>query len=129
MYAPTAELTTPGQYVAEDVAGHPVFVVVEPDGSLSGYHNVCPHRAGVIVWPGEGIAGNLVCRYHGRALGWDGQLKAARDFGDDPELCPAENSLVGIDTAGRLRPTGPVSRRPSARLRRGARAWRRARRR
>jgi choline monooxygenase len=96
MYAPAAKLSTPGQYVAEEVAGHPVFVAVEPDGSLRGFHNVCPHRAGVIVWPGEGTAGNLVCRYHGWAFGWDGQLKSARDFGDDPGLCAAESSLVPV---------------------------------
>ncbi|MFP5488534.1 MAG: aromatic ring-hydroxylating oxygenase subunit alpha [Acidimicrobiia bacterium] len=96
MYAPAAKLATPGHYVAEEVAGYPVFVVVDPDGSLRGYHNVCPHRAGVIVWPGAGTAGNLVCRYHGWAFGWDGELKAARDFGDDPGLCPEENSLVPI---------------------------------
>lgn len=96
MFTPAAKLSTPGQYVAEEVAGYPVFVVVEPDGSLRGFHNLCPHRAGVIVWPGEGTAGNLVCRYHGWAFGWDGRLKSARDFGDDPGLCPGENGLVPI---------------------------------
>ena len=96
MFAPGAKLSMPGQYVAEEIAGYPVFVVVEPDGTLRGFHNVCPHRAGVIVWPGDGTAGNLVCRYHGWAFGWDGSLKSARDFGDDPGLCPAEQSLVPI---------------------------------
>lgn len=96
MFAPAAALERPGDYVADEVAGHPVFVVVEPDGSLRGFHNLCPHRAGVIVWPGEGTTGNLVCRYHGWAFGWDGSLKSARDFGDDPGLCPAENGLAPI---------------------------------
>ena len=96
MFAPAASLAQPGQYLAEEVAGFPIFVIVEPDGSLSGFHNVCPHRAGVIVWPGEGKAGNLVCRYHGWAFGWDGNLKSARDFGDDPGLCPGDNALVSI---------------------------------
>ena len=96
MFAPAARLLKPGQYVAEEIAGYPVFVVRDPTGDLRGYHNVCPHRAGVIVWPGEGTAGNLVCRYHGWAFGWDGALKAARDFGDDPGLCPGDNSLATI---------------------------------
>ena len=96
MFAPAAKLETPGQYVAEEVAGYPIFVTVEPDGDLRGFHNVCPHRAGVIVWPGDGVTGNLVCRYHGWAFGWDGSLKAARDFGDDPGLCPGERSLVSV---------------------------------
>lgn len=96
MYAPGALLERPGQYVAEEVAGFPLLVVVDPDGSLRGFHNVCPHRAGVIVWPGEGTTGNLVCRYHGWAFGWDGALKSARDFGDDPGLCPGDNALVPV---------------------------------
>lgn len=95
-FAPAARLSRPGQYVAEEVAGFPVFVVVDPDGSLRGFHNMCPHRAGVIVWPGQGTAGNLVCRYHGWAFGWDGALRSARDFGDDPGLCPAEFALAPI---------------------------------
>jgi choline monooxygenase len=96
MYSPAERLSQPGQYVAEEVAGYPVFVAVEPDGTLRGFHNVCPHRAGVIVWPGAGTTGNLVCRYHGWAFGWDGSLKSARDFGDDAGLCPVENGLTPI---------------------------------
>ena len=99
MFAPSASLERPGQYVADEVAGSPVFVVVERDGSLRGFHNVCPHRAGVIVWPGEGTAGNLVCRYHGWAFDWDGKLKAARDFGDEAGLCPDDRALASISVA------------------------------
>lgn len=90
-----AEVTARGQYVAGDIAGFPFFVVAAPDG-LKAFHNVCPHRAGVIVWPGAGTTGNLVCRYHGWAFGWDGALRAARDFGDDPGLCPADQRLRPI---------------------------------
>ena len=86
MLCPATELTAPGQYVATEIAGFPLLAVVRPDGELAAFHNVCPHRAGVIAWPGTGVTGNLVCRYHGWAFGWDGQLKSARDFGDDPGL-------------------------------------------
>jgi choline monooxygenase len=91
-----AELADRGRYVATELAGWPLFVVVDPDGELRGYHNVCPHRAGVIVWPGSGVAGNLVCRYHGWAFDWDGTLRSARDFGDDPALCIEEQRLPAI---------------------------------
>lgn len=97
MFCPAAELATPGSFVADSLAGWPVLVVRSPDGVLRGFHNVCPHRAGPIAWPGTGAIGNLVCRYHGWAFGWDGELKSARDFGDDPDLCPAEAGLVPID--------------------------------
>src|SRR5262249_39492632 len=41
-----AQLHEPGDYVAHDVAGWRVFVVVAPDGGLRAFHNVCRHRAG-----------------------------------------------------------------------------------
>jgi choline monooxygenase len=99
MFAPVAALTAASSYVAAEVAGFPVFVTVRPDGELVGFHNVCPHRAGPIVWPGTGTAGNLVCRYHGWAFNHDGALIAARDFGEDPGLCLEDNALVPVQVA------------------------------
>lgn len=81
-FAPADRLAEPGRYVADTVAGWPLFVVVAPDGTLRGFHNVCAHRAGPILWEGTGSCGNLVCRYHGWAYDWDGGLRNARDFGD-----------------------------------------------
>lgn len=86
VFAPAARLDRPGAYVADTIAGFPVFVVVRPDGSLAGFHNVCAHRAGPIVWEGSGTCGNLVCRYHGWAYDWEGELRSARDFGDTGDL-------------------------------------------
>ncbi|MEK7252164.1 MAG: SRPBCC family protein [Actinomycetota bacterium] len=98
VFAPLARLDKPGKYVAGDVAGWPLFVVVAPDGSLSGFHNVCAHRAGPILWEGHGVAGNLVCRYHGWAYDWKGALRSARDFGN-AELTEASHGLVPIRVA------------------------------
>lgn len=102
MFGVTAELSRPGQYVADEIAGYPLLVVVDPQGQLRGFHNVCPHRAGVIQWPGCGQTGNLVCRYHGWAFSWDGSLKSARDFGDTPT--PDDHSLrsISVETWGPL---------------------------
>ena len=102
MFGVTAELSRPGQYVADEIAGYPLLVVVDPQGQLRGFHNVCPHRAGVIQWPGCGQTGNLVCRYHGWAFSWDGSLKSARDFGDTPT--PDDHSLrsIRVETWGPL---------------------------
>ena len=97
MFATESEFAAAaGSYVARDLAGYPLFVQRKADGSLAGFHNVCPHRAGVIVWPGEGTTGNLVCRYHGWAFNADGTLKSARDFGDDPDFCAADQRLEPI---------------------------------
>jgi choline monooxygenase len=84
-----AELERPGAYVAGPVGGYPVLVARGEDGSLRGFHNVCPHRAGPLVHDGTGSATTFVCRYHGWAFEPDGALRAARDFGDPgpPEAC------------------------------------------
>src|SRR4051812_34562949 len=76
-------LQSPGDYLATDIAGWSVLVVVGDDGELHGHHNVCRHRAGPLVADGAGHTGSLVCRYHGWAYGLDGRLRSARDFGDD----------------------------------------------
>ena len=78
------QLRRAGDYVTEDLAGWPIFVQRAADGSLRGFHNVCPHRAGPIVWDGEGTQASLVCRYHGWVFNGDGSLRAARDFGATP---------------------------------------------
>lgn len=102
MIATTDELREPGSYVADSIAGWPLLVARDPSGVLRAFLNVCPHRAGVIAWPGTGRLGNLVCRYHGWAFGWNGELRSARDFGDAP--CAEENGLtpIAVDTWGPL---------------------------
>src|SRR5258706_9138810 len=77
------QLRRPGDYVAENLAGWPIFVRRNDDRSLAGFYNLCPHRAGPIVWDGEGHQANMVCRYHGWAFRDTGRLLNARDFGAD----------------------------------------------
>ena len=71
-----------------------------------------PAPRGVIVWPGSGTAGNLVCRYHGWAFDWDGKLKAARDFGDEAGLCPDDRALAPISVRLLAQPRVRPPRRP-----------------
>jgi choline monooxygenase len=80
------QLRRRGDYVAVDVCGWPVVVVALDDaGGLAAFHNVCRHRAGPLVWDGDGNCGSsFVCRYHGWSYGLDGALRNARDFGADP---------------------------------------------
>jgi len=78
-----SRLRSPGDFVAADVAGWNVLVVVDDDGELRGHHNVCRHRAGPLVASGVGRVPSLVCRYHGWAYGLDGALRSARDFGEE----------------------------------------------
>ena len=81
MVANDHQLQRPGDYVTEDLAGWPIFVQRGDNGVLRAFHNMCPHRAGPIVWEGTGHQANLVCRYHGWAFDKEGALINARDFG------------------------------------------------
>ncbi|MDQ1402401.1 MAG: choline monooxygenase, partial [Actinomycetota bacterium] len=90
------QLSQPGSYVATDVVGFPIVVVAGADGELRGFHNVCRHRAGPLVYDGEGSLQRFVCRYHGWAYGLDGALLNARDFGDDPGLEPVCLGLLAV---------------------------------
>ena len=76
-----SRLVAPGDYLAVDIAGWSLVVVVDDDGELRGHYNVCRHRAGPLVDEGCGRVQSLVCRYHGWAYGLDGRLRSARDFG------------------------------------------------
>lgn len=80
--AAASQLASSGDYVAADLAGYPV-IVVNDDGALRAFHNVCKHRGGPLLWDGEGSCSSFVCRYHGWTYGLDGGLRTARDFGGD----------------------------------------------
>jgi choline monooxygenase len=76
-----AEVPDAGSYLTEDVAGWPVFVIRDRDGLLRGFHNVCRHRAGPILWDGKGQCDILRCRYHGWVYDTDGNLRRTPEFG------------------------------------------------
>lgn len=90
------QLRNKGDYLTEDIAGWPIFIRMGDDGVLRGFHNLCPHRAGPIVWEGSGCRPNMVCRYHGWAFNADGTLRNARDFGCTP---PDRTDLTPIQVA------------------------------
>jgi choline monooxygenase len=78
-----AQLRAPGDFVRHDFAGWTIVVVVQDDGALRAFHNVCRHRAGPLVTDDRGNGASFVCRYHGWAYALDGRLRSARDFGDE----------------------------------------------
>jgi choline monooxygenase len=89
-------LQAPGDYIAHDVAGWRVFVILGTDGRPRGFHNVCRHRAGPLVTDPAGRCANLVCQYHGWSYDLDGALLAARDFGDAADFDPADFGLLPV---------------------------------
>ncbi|WIY25019.1 aromatic ring-hydroxylating oxygenase subunit alpha [Parasedimentitalea psychrophila] len=66
----------PGSYVTAEIAGHPIAVVRDRDGTLRAFYNVCKHRAHELL-SGEGNTTRIMCPYHAWVYKLDGQLARA----------------------------------------------------
>lgn len=80
LVAHVGELTDAGDHVATEVAGRPILIVRQPDGSLRGFYNVCRHRAGPLALCNGRGARALHCKYHGWTYTLDGQLRSAPEM-------------------------------------------------
>jgi choline monooxygenase len=85
------KLAEPGSYVTATIAGMPIAVVRDRDGSLRAFYNVCKHRAHELL-SGAGTTGSIVCPYHAWVYSLDGQLRGARradrmDTFEKSEIC------------------------------------------
>jgi choline monooxygenase len=94
--APAAPLSAPGCYVATEVCGWPLLLVVGHDNEVRAFHNVCRHRAGPVAAPGEGQCRALVCGYHGWTYDLEGRLERARDFGEAADFDDADFGLLPV---------------------------------
>jgi choline monooxygenase len=65
-------------FFTADVAGEPVVVVRDKEGTLRAFSNVCRHRAGPIAL-GSGCKNVLRCAYHGWTYTLDGRLIGTPD--------------------------------------------------
>ncbi len=72
------QIETPGAYFTCEVAGEPVVVVRDLDGTLRAFHNVCRHRAGPVA-EGAGCRNVFRCAYHGWTYTLDGRLIGTPD--------------------------------------------------
>jgi Rieske 2Fe-2S family protein len=71
----TDELQAPGDYVAATIGDAPVVVVLDDDGELRAFHNLCRHR-GMVMLDGTGnTSGGVSCPYHFWKFGLDGALR------------------------------------------------------
>lgn len=72
--ASVEEVASPGSYLAVEVAGAPLVLVRDGEGTLRCFHNVCPHR-GLLLLEGSGRLDRLVtCPYHQWSFALDGSL-------------------------------------------------------
>lgn len=84
----------PGDYRALEIAGDPVVVTRDRDGSLHALANVCSHRLFPVVEDEAGSAPWLTCRYHLWKYGLDGHLAGAPHMQDVPGFDPGACGLA-----------------------------------
>jgi choline monooxygenase len=83
----SAHVSEPGQYVTTDLAGEPLAIVRDKEGTLQCLSNVCRHRGTVILTAEKGKVPALSCRYHGWTYDLKGALKAAPEFEGVQDFC------------------------------------------
>jgi choline monooxygenase len=73
-------ISDPETFFTADVAGEPIVIVRDQQGTLRAFSNVCRHRAGPIAL-GSGCKNVLRCGYHGWTYALDGRLIGTPDVG------------------------------------------------
>ena len=99
----TSDVAEPGDAVPLLVAGLPIILCRGKDGQIRAFHNVCRHRAAMVLEkPAKGL-NVLRCPYHAWAWDLQGSLKAMPYFDGTPDsrdcgLDWGANGLVPIRT-------------------------------
>ena len=96
---PVSQVADPGQYLAIDIAGTPVFAIRGKDGTLRGFKNVCRHRGAKLLADGTGKCGLVVCPYHKWSFADTGRLVQAPWYGRDPAIIPEDWPLDPVHLA------------------------------
>jgi choline monooxygenase len=71
-------IADPETFFTADLAGEPIVIVRDKQGTLRAFSNVCRHRAGPIA-SGSGCKNILRCGYHGWTYTLDGRLIGTPD--------------------------------------------------
>ena len=91
----TDALANPGDYTTCELAGQPIAVVRDRDGTLRALSNVCLHRMSTLL-QGRGSARSIVCPYHAWTYNLDGSLRAAPSMSLNEGFCKDQYKLPKI---------------------------------
>src|SRR3546814_13539653 len=72
-----SELKDPGSYLLFEELDLSVIVRRGKDGSIGGFHNICPHRGAALVTEPRGHLARFVCPYHAWSFDLDARMLAA----------------------------------------------------
>ena len=89
------ELDGPGSMFPSQAGGFPVVVVLDKEGELRAFFNVCRHRGTVLVNEAQ-TRGTIQCPYHAWTYGLDGGLRGAPRSKEEPDFEMEELGLVPV---------------------------------
>jgi phenylpropionate dioxygenase-like ring-hydroxylating dioxygenase large terminal subunit len=88
-------LKMPGDYIAYELAGQPIFVIRDGEGKLRALSNVCRHRMSVLL-EGSGNKKAITCPYHGWTYNLDGTLRGAPAMTHNAAFCKEDYRLPSV---------------------------------
>ena len=71
-------IADPETYFTAEIAGEPILIICDKQGTLRAFSNVCRHRAGPIAL-GSGCKNVMRCQYHGCTYTLEGKLIGTPD--------------------------------------------------
>lgn len=94
-----SDLSRPGSYVTYELLQHRAFVIRTDADVIKAFHNVCRHRAHLLLEKdtGQTEGSRIVCPYHGWTYDLSGQRVAMGHPASFPEHDASEFSLRPID--------------------------------
>ena len=83
------DIATPGDAIPVAAAGVPIIVLRAENGDVRAFHNVCRHRATIVLRQPAQALTQLQCPYHAWTYGLDGSLRATPYFDGTPDAASA----------------------------------------
>ncbi|SCV48472.1 related to choline monooxygenase [Fusarium fujikuroi] len=87
-----------GDYIAFEIAGFRLLLMLGKDDVVRAFHNVCRHRAFPVTRKTSGSASILGCKYHGWSYNNKGELMKAPHFEDVIGFDKSQNGLFPVHT-------------------------------
>ncbi|KLO99328.1 choline monooxygenase [Fusarium fujikuroi] len=87
-----------GDYIAFEIAGFRLLLMLGKDDVIRAFHNVCRHRAFPVTRKTSGSASILGCKYHGWSYNSKGELTKAPHFEDVVGFDKSQNGLFPVHT-------------------------------
>ncbi len=87
------QVAEPGSFLTAEVAGEPLIVARDKEGTLRAFSNVCRHRAAKVERRCEGKATAFQCRYHGWNYSLSGALQGTPEWDGVNDFRREDNGL------------------------------------